>query len=355
MKNNKVTTVPFEYFNAVRKELQGKIEEVSYRVGNYINASRQFVSEHDISNAETGREVVKGNAIYKKCNIYLPAEYDQVNTKNDYNVVYLLHGVGGNRFEWLSGSGMVDDNYVICNILDNLISKGDMEPMIIVFPEGRSASDWTDNTFNPEGTNLLGFYYFDYELKYDLLPLIESKYRTKANIKDKSENGIAYNRLHRAIAGLSMGGMQTLNLGLGGYRCDSILRTGSPGSWNNGLDTTVVAPGMIDLFAYAGAFSNAPTSSDGKLLGESLASSNYRLNSLYITCGDADEVAYQNGYIKSIDDLPEAAGDNLGDYYRVIMKDGVHDFNVWNNGAYNFLRLAFDENLKQGKSNDVSI
>lgn len=336
-----VAAVPPAYIRPVDAELRGSIVEVSYSVNNYINESRQLVTDQDISAEEAGRETVKGDPITKKCIVYLPAGYDHDDPDTKCDVLYLLHGVGGNRYEWLYGSGNVDGNYVICNIFDNLIANGDIDPLIVVFPEGRSAHDWTDTSFNSAGTNLLGFYYFDYELRYDLIPFIESTYNTHANIEDTSPEGIARNRRHRAIAGLSMGGMQALNLAVGGYRCDSSLYTGTPGVWGNWLDTTVLAPGMEDLFAYVGAFSNAPTSSDGKTLGTSIASSSYGLDLLYITCGDADRIAYQSGYASSIDGLIEAAGDKLCHCYQVVVVGGGHDFGVWNNGAYNFARLAF--------------
>jgi len=342
MSNIDVTSVPAEYKRAVGKKLQGTITEVSYNVRNYINSLRQLVAYQNISDKEAGRETVEGDAIIKKCNVYLPAGYDKNDNTTKYNVLYLLHGVGGDHFEWLYGSGNVDENFVICNIFDNLIAKGDIDPLIVVFPDGRSSYDWTDISFNSEGTNMLGFYYFDYELRYDLIPFIESKYNTYANIKDISSQGTIFNRLHRSIAGLSMGGMQALNLIIGGYRCDSAVYTGTKYGWSNGLDTTILAPGMGDLFAYVGAFSNAPTSSNGNILGANIASSwVHSLRLLYITCGDADGIANENGYEKAIDGLTEVAGDNLENYYQVIIKDGVHDFNVWNNGAYNFMRLCF--------------
>lgn len=339
--NNNVNVIPTDYMRAVKKGHQGEIKEITYPVSNYINSSRQLVTDQNISSEEAGRECVKGEDIIKKCNVYLPAGYDKNDESTRYNVLYLLHGVGGNRFEWIHGSGECDDNFIISNIFNNLIANGDIEPMIVVFPEGRSAWDWTDTSFNAEGTNMLGFYYLDYELRHDLIPYIETEFHTYANIKDNSPQGIAYNRLHRALAGLSMGGMQSLNLGLGGYRCDGTAYTKTAGGWKNGLDTTVVAPGMMDLFAYVGAFSNAPTSSDGMLLGASVASSNHKLHLLYLTCGDADGVAYGLGYEKSINGLEKAAKDGLGDYYRVLIKEGVHDFKVWNNGAFNFSRLIF--------------
>jgi S-formylglutathione hydrolase FrmB len=355
MKNIKVTTVPEEYGHAIGKELQGTVSEVSYGVGNYINLLRQLVTDQNIKSGEAGRETITGNKIIKKCNVYLPPCYDQNDTDTRYNVLYLLHGVGGNRNEWLTSNGKTDGNFVICNIFDNLIANGDIDPMIIVFPDGRSACDWTDCSFNSEGTNMLGFYYFDYELRYDLIPFIESKYNTYAKIKETSPEGMAYNRLHRAIAGLSMGGMQSLNLILGGYRCDSAVYCGTMSQWKNGLDTTVPAPGMLDLFAYVGAFSNAPTSSEGEVLGASIAVCDCKLHLLYITCGDTDEIAYQAGYVKATDGLAEAAGDNLGDYYRVLIKDGIHDFNVWNNGVYNFIRLSFGKREDYFKNHDIRV
>jgi S-formylglutathione hydrolase FrmB len=346
-----VTTMPDSYKKLVIKELQGTVTEVSYSVRNYINKSRYFVTNQNISSKEVGREVVEENEIIKKCNIYLPAGYDKNDIDTKYNVLYLLHGVGGNRNEWLHGSG----NFIICNILDNLIAKGDIDPLIIVFPEGRSAYDWEDSSFNTLGTNLLGFYYFDYELRYDLIPFIESNYNTYANISDISYEGIKYNRRHRAIAGLSMGGMQVLNLIVGGYRCDSKVYTGTKTGWSNGLDTTVLAPGMKDLFDYIGAFSNAPTSSDGRVLGTSIATCSHKLDLFYITCGDEDKIASEMGYEKALDGFTEVAGDNLGDYYQVLIKGGFHDFNVWNNGAYNFLRLSFRKQESYSDSKVVRI
>ncbi len=355
MKNYDIKALPREYKNAVRKELQGTITEATYSIMNYVDKSRRLVTDQNINHKEAGRDTEKGASITKKCNVYLPAGYDKNNKSTKYDVIYLLHGVGGSSYEWLSSNGKADGNYIICNIFDNLIEKGDINPVIVVFPEGRSAHDWRDTSFNPAGTNLLGFYYFDYELRHDLIPFIEGTYHTYADISDTSKEGIAYNRLHRALAGLSMGGMQALNLGLGGERCDSEIFTGTEGEWKNGLDRTVAAPGMSDLFAYIGAFSNAPTSSEGKLLGMSLAASEFKLQLLYISCGDADEVAYQAGYTKAVEGLSKAAGEQLVNYYRVLIQDGKHDFMVWNNGAYNFARLIFKNIDAEEKPVNISL
>lgn len=347
MASNPVTLIPKNYLRGVNEGLKGTLSEVTYSVHNYINSLRQLVTNQSLSSSLVGREVVQGNPIEKKCNIYLPPNYQKENSEVKYNVLYLLHGVGGNRYEWPCGSGSMDGNHVICNIIDNLIAHGDIEPLIVVFPEGRSAHDWTDTSFNAEGTNMLGFYYFDYELRYDLIPFIEANYHTYSDMNDQSHKGIEYNRLHRAIAGLSMGGMQALNLGLGGYRCDSNKFTGNEGKWKNGLDKTVLAPGMLDLFAYVGAFSNAPTSSTGTVLGTSIASGLHKLEVLYMTCGDSDGIAYYEGYLTAVEGLVENAKDKMGDFYTIAMKSAGHDFQVWNNGAYNFLRNIFEQKADQ--------
>lgn len=205
MNNREATVLPDEYKQAAKKAQQGTLKEFSYDVLNYINQSRRLVTNQKISAKEAGRETKEGAPIIKKCSIYLPAGYDPKDKETSYDVMYLLHGVGGSREEWLSGNGKTDGNYTICNIFDNLIAKGDINPLIVVFPEGRSAYDWTDTSFNPEGTNLLGFYYFDYELRYDLIPFIESSYQTYAKIQDTSRKGIEYSRLHRALGGLVHG------------------------------------------------------------------------------------------------------------------------------------------------------
>lgn len=341
MEDHEVSALPEYCYKVLPKELQGTTREVTYPVYNYINEKRQLVTNQKITASEAGRETVKGDAIHKKCIVYLPAGYDRERKDQKYNILYLLHGVGGNRYEWLSGTGKSGDYPVICSILDYLIAGKNIDPLIVVFPDSRSTYDWTDTSFHTEGTNILGFYYFDYELRYDLMPFIEAEYRTYADVNDRYNMGIEYNRHHRAIAGLSMGGMQALNLILGGYRHDSVKYTGGVSSWDNGLEATVPAPGMLDQFAYVGAFSNAPTSSTGTILGNSLASCAHKLEVLYLTCGDADGVAYHAGFETAVTGLREEAGEQLVNFYRHLMKEGKHDFEVWNHGAYEFLRLIF--------------
>ena len=338
------------WMKAAESATRGTVREIAYPVSHYINSSRELVTDRRIDQGEAGRATVSGAPITKSCNVYLPAGYRDSEPDTRYDVLYLLHGVGGDEHEWLSGSGSDGGVSILRNMFDRLIGNGEIDPVIVVMPNGRSAHDWTDRSFNPEGTNMLGFYYFDYELRYDLIPFVESTFNTYANIRETSPEAVRYNRLHRAVAGLSMGGMQALNLVLGGHRCDSAKLAGRESEWSNGLAPTVLARGMTDLFAYVGAFSNAPTSSRGPILGTSVASNGYGLRLLYLTCGDADGVSI-DCYRQSIDGLADMAGKYVEQLREVTIKNGVHDFGVWIDGAYHFTRLIFGTGEARSNSN----
>ena len=106
--------------------------------------------------------------------VWTPAGYEAGKAK--LPVLYLIHGGGDSDVSW-STAGCAGD------ILDNLMADGKMEPMIVVMPNG--ACDIS---------------MFEKDLMNDVIPFIESNYRVKAD-KD-----------HRAISGLSMGGIQTLEV-----------------------------------------------------------------------------------------------------------------------------------------------
>jgi enterochelin esterase-like enzyme len=119
--------------------------------------------------------------------VYTPPGYEK--GTESYPVFYLIHGGGESAGSW-STVGRAND------ILDNLLAEGKAKPMIIVMPSG-----WTplgrqvmtaDATKDP----------FNDEMMKDIIPFMESHYRVKADPED------------RALGGLSMGGIQTLNIGL---------------------------------------------------------------------------------------------------------------------------------------------
>lgn len=121
--------------------------------------------------------------------VYLPPGYDQ--TTEPLPVVYLLHGWDYDERAWI-------DDGLVPVILDNLIAEGRAQPMVVVMPLGFSIVPegrftWPGDEHERWVKQLLG----------GLLPWIEANYR------------VAPDRDHRAVAGLSMGGKQSLLLGLG--------------------------------------------------------------------------------------------------------------------------------------------
>ena len=176
----------------------------------------------------------------RAANLYLPAGYS---SDRRYPVPYLLHGIAGNQDEWLG--------YVRANaILDNLLADGKVVPMIVVMPNGRALRDDrpppADKVFTPE--NAAGFEAFEKDLLQFLIPAIDAKYPTLAD------------RRHRAIAGLSMGGGQSLNIGLG----------------------------HLDTFASVGGFSSAPNTRPPERLLPDPAAARDQLSLLYLSAGRLD-------------------------------------------------------------------
>jgi enterochelin esterase-like enzyme len=105
-----------------------------------------------------------------------------------------LHGIGGDEKEWLKGG-----NPQV--ILDNLYAQGKIEPMVVVMPNGRAMKNdrAEGNIMAPD--KVQAFADFEKDLLNDLIPFIEKKY------------AVFTDREHRAIAGLSMGGGQSLWVG----------------------------------------------------------------------------------------------------------------------------------------------
>ena len=127
--------------------------------------------------------------------VYTPPGYE--NTTKEYPVLYLLHGGGGDEEAW-STLGVAP------NIMDNLINSGKATPMIVVMTNG-NPSQAAAFTISPKQTvtspNVGGMANMQFEksLVHDVIPYITANYRVKAG----KEN--------RALTGLSMGGLQTMN------------------------------------------------------------------------------------------------------------------------------------------------
>jgi S-formylglutathione hydrolase FrmB len=136
---------------------------------------------------------------------------------------------------------------------------------------------------------------FERELLADLIPFIESKYSVQAD------------REHRALAGLSMGGGQSLNFGLGN----------------------------LDTFAWVGGFSSAPNTMPPAQLLRDAAAARQKLKLLWVSCGDQD----------SLFNISEGVHNHLVEqkvpHVWHIDIGGGHTFPVWKNNLYHLSTLLF--------------
>ena len=108
-------------------------------------------------------------------------------------MLYLHHGLGNTSTEWLRAGAQI--------IADNLLADGKMQPMIIVFPQGNAGATAADEKQGDRDGAAYGTPY-ENDLLKDIIPFVESHY------------SVFTDRAHRAIAGMSMGSGQTLNIGL---------------------------------------------------------------------------------------------------------------------------------------------
>ena len=260
----------------------GRIEEISYETQDYLSGD--------------------GTTYTKTAFVYLPPNYDPA---KKYNILYLMHGIGGNEREW----GMTGLTSTVKAIMDNLILYGDIEPFIVVTPNGRSYPGFANTNGDSNS-----FYVFGKELRNDLMPYMESHY---AVYSDADPTAV---RDHRAMAGLSMGGMQTINIGM----CE-----------------------CLDVISWFGAFSAAPTSYEAKKVASIIESEQfapYRVNFMYNLCGTNDNIAYMSASMaaKNLPSYTEKLSD--GENYRWMECAGGHDFSIWNLGFYNFAQIVFQPN-----------
>ena len=243
--------------------------------------------------------------------VYTPPGYSPA---RKYPVLYLLHGIGGNETHWTQ-FGAAD------GILDNMIADNKGVPMIVVMPNGRASNEPSTmfggrggprggpagdpargagaRAGGPGGTGMgvefQAYAAFERELISDLVPHIESHYSVQAG------------REHRALAGLSMGGGQSLNFGLGN----------------------------LNTFAWVGGFSSAPNTSPAAQLVKDPAAARQMLKLLWVSCGDQDSLFnISEGVHKYL------AEQNVPHIWH-IDAGGAHTFPVWRNDLHHFATLLF--------------
>jgi enterochelin esterase family protein len=146
----------------------------------------------------------KATQAWRRIFIYTPPDYDR-NTSSRYPVLYLQHGGGEDERGWpVQGR--------VCQILDNLIAEGKARPFMVVMENGSNtggrggrpggAPRGAGAASGRRGRGGFNFNAFGQIIVDDLIPFIDSNYRTMAD------------QAHRAMAGLSMGGMQTKQITL---------------------------------------------------------------------------------------------------------------------------------------------
>ncbi len=223
-------------------------------------------------NVETVEYDSKTLGAKRKLVIYTPPGFVK-DTK--YPVFYLLHGKGGNESNWTKqGSAAV--------ILDNLYADKKLVPMIVVMPNGEVPTPGKKDFISG----------FENELLKDVIPLVESRYTVLTGPE------------HRALAGLSMGGGQSLQIGLK----------------------------HLDKFAWIGGFSSAIFVKPNVAGDEAEAAKKIRL--LWVSCGDTDKLLNANkSFITSLEEkkLP----------HTWHLESGGHTFPVWRNDLYLFSQRLF--------------
>lgn len=234
----------------------------------------------------------------RHCFIYTPPGYDK-NRKKRYPVLYLQHGGGENEYGWpeQGKTGL---------IMDNLIAEGKAEEFIIVMDNGTWArprpaagqmparpqgqrgqgmglpSNWADGFMNT--------------LINDIIPMVDSRYRTIAD------------RKHRAMAGLSMGGMQTKAI-------------------------TMKNP---DVFSALGIFSGGIITAEEAAQTEGFKEA-YKLVFLSYGSRELENPRYGGNQKEIIDEL-KASGVNAHFY---VSPETAHEWQTWRRSLYQFAQLLF--------------
>jgi enterochelin esterase-like enzyme len=220
--------------------------------------------------------------------VYTPPGYNSAG-KTLYPVLYLLHGFNEGAYSWTDvGKANV--------ILDNLLAQGKIKPMIVVMPLGYGDLDYVTTAEGRRDQTRAAEHYkrFQQTLLTEVLPQVEANYR------------VARDRDHRAIAGLSMGGMESLTIGLTN----------------------------TDKFAYVIGLSSAaqgvPNNPD--LANLNPKSANLKL--LWVSCGMEDSLSEPN---HKLADWLKSKGMDV----KYVQTPGVHSWIVWQDNLVHFTPLLF--------------
>ncbi|HEX2972640.1 MAG TPA: alpha/beta hydrolase-fold protein [Tepidisphaeraceae bacterium] len=236
----------------------------------FQNVPHGVVRQHTYASKALGR--------LRELAVYTPPGYDQQSAAK-FPTLYLQHGSGDNQATW-TAHGKAQW------ILDNLIAQGQAKPMVVVMMDGHAAIPGT-----PQNNTEL----FERDLFEDVMPFVEANYRVKTDAAN------------RAIVGLSMGGGQSLTIGLN----------------------------HLDRFSWVGGFSSAVPSREAiaSALRDS-AATNHSLKLLWIACGKNDFLLKRNEEFISL--LKEQ---NIQHEWHLT--DGDHSWPIWRRYLGQFLPKLF--------------
>jgi enterochelin esterase-like enzyme len=216
--------------------------------------------------------------------VYTPPGY-QKEPNRRYPVLYLLHGNNDTPAGWTMVGGA---NYV----LDNLIAERKAAPMIVVMPFGHAVPFGEREYKGKDNTTL-----FEEYLLKDVIPSVEAKYR------------VAPGRERRAIAGLSMGGGQSLRIGFAN----------------------------LDKFSAIAAFSAAVPADFERRFSAALndaKGTNAKLKALWLGCGRQDSLFPRSQKLAEL-----FAAHQIRHTFHDT--DGVHNFTIWRKHLTEFVPLLF--------------
>ncbi len=221
----------------------------------------------------------------RRLHVWTPAGYEKSSKK--LPVLYLVHGGGDTDNSWpgVGAAGL---------ILDNLMAEGKMEPMVVVMPNG--TIEMPDGNFQGEVP------IFAKDMITSIIPFIEDNYKVYT---DQS---------HRAMAGLSMGGMETLEVTLNHPEMFSYV-------W---VLSSSFAPGNKEVYEFE----------RGRLKREA-ARYNKNFKELVFTQGGPSDIAYNN--CKETLELFKAAGIKY-EYHEV---PGGHSWTAWRQNLYDLAQRLF--------------
>jgi enterochelin esterase-like enzyme len=227
--------------------------------------------------------------------VYTPPRYDPSSGQR-YPTLYLLHGFSDDASGWTA----VGRAHVI---LDNLIAQGKIKPMIVVMPLGYGAPEMVSRglgAFRDQSLRQRNFARFSEALISEVMPAVETAYR------------VSKDRALRAIAGLSMGGAESLLTGLN----------------------------HLEQFAWVGAFSSGGLGDDFAAAFPSLdAKSSSRLRLLWIACGVDDRLIDDNRKLRDWLKSKEVR-------HSWIETPGAHTWMLWRRNLAEFASLLFRDNTQ---------